>query len=515
MTAPSITYTFSPNTTASSGEVNQNFTDLITYVTAKNNGSSTWDSLNVTTAAAPIINLSGSGDIIRFQSSGTDILKISDLGAFIGNTFFKTGEPWKDVKAWGAAGDGSTDDTTVFNNTFSGGGRVYIPSGTYILKSSISIPSNTHVFLHPNAKIKAYVQVWTDTALFNVNGTSNVTIEGGTFDGNKSGNSNGRIYGISIFGDASNVKILRVRCIDMPGIDAHGTNGGDGIIIGESGYIPDNILIDGVVCDGNVRQGLSVITGTRIRIVNSAFLNTTGDDPGYGIDLEPNVVTDTLNNVLISNCAFYNNHGGGVITNDKCGPNICIHGNIFQGGSHYEAVLECRSSGMSVVGNSINLENAYAITVNGKNITCVGNSIVGDLTNTDQRAGILVYDSTACNISNNTVKETWGNGLYVDAQYFGGSNTQGLVINGNSFYDCQSDTNKEVVYFLDKTAAPAQTIQYVSLVGNVVYDSRGAANAKYGFYGPADAPSQATFKNVGNMAVGVDTEFTNLPAEPT
>ncbi len=50
-----------------------------------------------------------------------------------------------DVFAFGAAGNGSTDDTTAFQNALNhvsnnGGGTVYVPAGTYKIASSLTIP---------------------------------------------------------------------------------------------------------------------------------------------------------------------------------------------------------------------------------------------------------------------------------------------------------------------------------------------------------------------------------------
>src|SRR5262245_12518946 len=55
--------------------------------------------------------------------------------SIIGDTFFR-GRPWHDVRAWGAKGDGSTDDTTAIQNAINaaetdGTYLVVFPQGTY------------------------------------------------------------------------------------------------------------------------------------------------------------------------------------------------------------------------------------------------------------------------------------------------------------------------------------------------------------------------------------------------
>jgi polygalacturonase len=52
-----------------------------------------------------------------------------------------------DVRVWGAKGDGTTDDTTAFQNAINfmantfHGGKVKIPPGTYVLRGGIVVPN--------------------------------------------------------------------------------------------------------------------------------------------------------------------------------------------------------------------------------------------------------------------------------------------------------------------------------------------------------------------------------------
>ena len=65
-----------------------------------------------------------------------------------GDQYFKTGRPWADVRAWGAKGDAVTNDSTAFQNAINsmstnyGGGTVYVPPGTYVISSGITIPNS-------------------------------------------------------------------------------------------------------------------------------------------------------------------------------------------------------------------------------------------------------------------------------------------------------------------------------------------------------------------------------------
>ena len=83
MTAPSVTYTFTNNTIADGSQVSTNFSDLVTYVSNRNDGSSTWDRLLVTSSSAvPLIvnNSTGTSNIANFQDNGTNVLTITNGG---------------------------------------------------------------------------------------------------------------------------------------------------------------------------------------------------------------------------------------------------------------------------------------------------------------------------------------------------------------------------------------------------------------------------------------------------
>lgn len=59
-------------------------------------------------------------------------LNSSRTNKWIGDQIFKSGNPWIDVKAYGAVGDGNSDDTLAFQNAWnaacgSGGGRIFVP----------------------------------------------------------------------------------------------------------------------------------------------------------------------------------------------------------------------------------------------------------------------------------------------------------------------------------------------------------------------------------------------------
>ncbi len=88
-------------------------------------------------------------------------------------------------------------------------------------------------------------------------------------------------------------------------------SGGDGIYFGagSKGATNRNVTIRNVVCDGNNRQGISVITAENLLIEDCVFSNTRGTAPEAGIDFEPNHPQERLVNCVLRNCRSENNAG--------------------------------------------------------------------------------------------------------------------------------------------------------------------------------------------------------------
>ena len=85
-------------------------------------------------------------------------------------------------------------------------------------------------------------------------------------------------------------------------------SGGDGILV--AGNAKDVTLRD-CVCDGNHRQGISVIGAENLLIEDCVMRNTSGTPPQAGIDFEPDHASEPLINCVMRNCLVENNRGAG------------------------------------------------------------------------------------------------------------------------------------------------------------------------------------------------------------
>ena len=194
---------------------------------------------------------------------------------------------------------------------------VYIAEGKYMLdgydyeKNSpavIEIPSHTSIYNEGIIQILPTSSVQSFPLYFC--GVTDCLWEGGTIIGDLEGHVSEmgeQGFGLALRG-SSNITIRNVVCKDC---------WGDGINLqyGGGGRHNQNIRIAGVKCDGNRRQGISVEDGIGITIENSIFCNTgrvRGTAPRFGLDIEPCYESATIQDVIIENCIFDNNAGGGV-----------------------------------------------------------------------------------------------------------------------------------------------------------------------------------------------------------
>ena len=206
------------------------------------------------------------------------------------------------LKWFGAQGNGVTDDTKAMklfiNDSYS---NKYIPSGIYMLdaKNSFNIKSNTSLVIDNSAKLQVTTDTTSGYILFRLTLVDNVKITGGALIGERSHRSS-LGYGVYMDG-ATNCSISNINISNFYG---------DGVYVG--GSLCNNININQVISNNNVRQGMSISNVKNIHVSNSSFINTNGLSPQSGIDIEPNSGF-TIANVTIENVTTSGNSGSGII----------------------------------------------------------------------------------------------------------------------------------------------------------------------------------------------------------
>ena len=129
-----------------------------------------------------------------------------------GDMLYRNSSGWQsyggtyNIKAYGAIGNGSTDDTTAINAALTaagtaGGGVVFVPEGTYIISDDIQIPSKCSLIGQgAGSIIKWKNNIATDytVCIRNSNhsgGNSKITIKNLALDGNSANNTK-KLFGI-------------------------------------------------------------------------------------------------------------------------------------------------------------------------------------------------------------------------------------------------------------------------------------------------------------------------------
>lgn len=184
----------------------------------------------------------------------------------------------------------------------------------WIIHKPIQLRSKLTLLLEPGARIVAAKDKFKgrNDSMFVGNNCSDLTISGygAVIEMRKKDYQDPEKYqksewrnGISLR-DCSNVTIEGITVRDT---------GGDGIYLGASdnGACRDVKLLD-VICDGNHRQGISVISAENLFLERCILINTKGTDPMAGIDFEPNRSGQRLVNIVMRNCVIANNRTMGL-----------------------------------------------------------------------------------------------------------------------------------------------------------------------------------------------------------
>lgn len=185
--------------------------------------------------------------------------------------------------------------------------------GTYTFNAGFHVLSNSSLRIGAGVVLQAqgstpFGSGGTDNAgIIKVHNRINVWIYGaGSVDGNKTNNPTGRIWGLDISGSTTVKVDGPLQFNNCPGQDSTGINQGDGICIRDNS---SNIHIGAVVCNANVRQGISVVSCDGFVIDGATCSNTSGTAPGAGIDLEPDT-PGSLKNGKLANVTCTGNYEG-------------------------------------------------------------------------------------------------------------------------------------------------------------------------------------------------------------
>lgn len=358
--------------------------------------------------------LSGATDpVLTFSNANVDLNTSLSL---------KGPRPWIDVRAYGAVGDGVTDDTTAIQNAITAapyGAIVFFPAGTYLITAALTVTAADAITLRgaeymssniaSNNTTIDLIQVGDNTTTRN-----NITIENFLF-------TKGAVSSAGYAINARKTTYLTINNIRVFGQSQlfRGINVARGIITHIRNSYIESTVSHGIVLSGtgtgNDRCVDTTIEDTRIASVGGDGINA-GDYVeglfvqnrniiagvgGWGINVSPSSDAAGLVSLKFQDTDFDSNTSGGLFLNHVS--NITITGNWFSTatGSNISAASTTVNS-ISIVGNQIygpSSGSGHSILVYGT-ATISGNFISGGAASGDL---IRVSASGAVTISGNVI----------------------------------------------------------------------------------------------------------------
>jgi hypothetical protein len=299
------------------------------------------------------------------------------------------------VLDYGAVGDGTHDDTTAVQDALDAAsaakGIVLIPPGTYKATATLRVGDDTTIT--GTGTISSTTPGFTGTAL-TVSGKHDVLIEGITIAGNMDAydpDAPGNQYaewkhGVDLRGNCERVTVRNVTTTD---------NRGDGVCIGPAasgdGTYCRDIVIENVTSEYNFRCGLAITSASGVRVVGGSYSHQE-ETLGTGIDIEPDLDTDVIDNIEITGVSADYNTQVGILT-------------------YIEALPAMR--GIRVVGGRATYNGTYGVVV-GKGAHSI--TVEGVLVANNTLSGLRVWCQVAqgLHIRNNTIVRNGLHGVHGD-----------------------------------------------------------------------------------------------------
>lgn len=229
----------------------------------------------------------------------------------------------KNVKTYGAKGDGTTDDSSAIIQALAGlsnGDTLIFPPGTYIqgngvdhdIRLMLSGKSNITIIGY-GATIQAHISnpATVNCGGFWITNCTNVNIFGLTYDGRldartaagSDADAINKQSGFMILDGCVNIKLQDVtakRCMM------------DSFFIGGDTVVVDTVRLVDCIGDYSYRQGVSITFAKNVHIVRGHYNYTgtlKGIDPMFGIDIEPNGSSVASSNIRIESVHLEGNAG--------------------------------------------------------------------------------------------------------------------------------------------------------------------------------------------------------------
>jgi hypothetical protein len=321
---------------------------------------------------------------------------------------------WVSVKDFGAAGDGSTDDTAAIQAAIATGKSVYIgPAGTYMVTGNIQVSTNgQRIFGDGTIKKLGTTQ---QSLMFLADGVSGVSFNGLTFEGNRSlfsvGNPVPAIFGhlnssISVTNCVfQNIIDCGIKLRDSAGLTAIGNRFTN---IGQNGIELRVYANDPRT--GNPYPSRPAVNGNH-RIVGNHFsriddgLSGAGD--GCGVTFDSTAANYPIIGTVVADNTFEDVLRAIWTENNVAGSeaqNVVVKGNAIRGNLAGAGTVQTKD-GIGLIGVKGAVVEANTI-LNVGNFTPVGGNCAG--------VQVSIASTSDVVIANNIIQDLTGNAVRTD-----------------------------------------------------------------------------------------------------
>jgi len=276
----------------------------------------------------------------------------------------------RNVRDYGALGNGSADDTAAFQNAIdslpSSGGTVFVPPGNYMIDAvrQVRLRSYMHLQMDPDAILIAKPNGSNQYAVVAATRIHDLEISGGQIIGERyqhTGTADGGGHCVALRG----CERVTIRDIVVSKAWSAGVSVSCKPVYQAPLVMSRDVVLVGVVSRDNRRNALAITNCVGVRVYDSEFSGTNGTKPQVGIDIEPNEDIHGSNNycddVHIENCVISENARCGIViwrrarnvTIKKC----VIHRNASAG------VFTDTASGVVLTENTVSYNGSNGIHI--------------------------------------------------------------------------------------------------------------------------------------------------------
>lgn len=410
-----------------------------------------------------------------------------------------TKSPWVDVRAYGAVGDGATDDSTAINLagtaiSNASGGTMFFPDGTYIIDDFIVIYDNMRVTGSAGAILKR--KDGTAHNIFVVADRETVEIDHLTFDGNHANqtwNASGLFQNTIYITNGFNINVHNCKLFDIiagaiqgigckqsnftnnhiitdydtggtdenSGINLHFNNAGEG-----DNVIPTDNLIEGNYIQGFTTGGIHLRGAHKNKVVNNTIINCSdaanrpsiilydGDDDDGCFD---NIVTNNIINTGVAGVSIVTFATGPQRNNISDNTFLNISGIAINVGGTENIISNNIMVDNIFIGIKINAGDDNIVCGNQIKTTGISNSIGIDVRDASERTliagniisdgetGIIIRGGDNSIITDNILNDNTVNDIRVS----GGDNltiTGNQIVGGSGGIDIFSTTSGHIIF---------------------------------------------------------------------